>query len=127
MRLDLTQDESDDLVDAIAAQAQLQQEQSDAYETTSCCSSSSLHHLLYDTLGSTGIAILSCHAGQPLDCWKDFDAVLNLSYQEYPHNNHNNAGNYLKLAIQEGKQDKTKLECWMTVGLVFCVLHTQAR
>ena len=77
MRPDLTQDKTNDLMDAIVAQAQLQQQQSDADKTTSCCSSS-LHHLLYDTLGSTGIAIGSCCAGQPPDCWKDFDAILNV-------------------------------------------------
>ena len=109
-----------------------------------------------DRIGELNLWIGSRKSGKPPDCWSSssgFDAILNVTNQEYPgmndpmenrldhcrnNNCHNNNGNtnttkkftkhdvyYLQLPVEEGKRDKTQLERWMTVGLVFIIHHLQ--
>jgi tRNA A64-2'-O-ribosylphosphate transferase len=83
--------------------------------------------LAYNALGSMNVYVGSRRAGRPPECWQVFDAVLNVTGQEYeslanksgiPENNY-----YLQLPVEEGKRDKHELERWLAVGIVFVVHH----
>lgn len=85
-----------------------------------------------DQIGNLSLWIGSRRAGRPPNCWKHFDAILNVTDQEYdgmtnvkypegirPHYY------YLQLPVAEGKRDRTELERWMPVGLLYLVQHLQ--
>lgn len=90
----------------------------------------------FDTLGLTQLSIGSRRAGRPPECWTYFDAVLNVTTTEYPNMCYRPSENtasapsgryyYLQLPVQEGKRDRSELERWMAVGIVFCIYHAQA-
>jgi hypothetical protein len=80
-----------------------------------------------NALGSMNVHVGSRRAGRPPECWQVFDAVLNVTEQEYeslanesgiPENKY-----YLQLPVEEGKRDKHELERWLAVGIVFAVHH----
>jgi tRNA A64-2'-O-ribosylphosphate transferase len=96
----------------------------------------SAHESLFDEMGTTGVCIGTRRAGRPPDCWKHFDAILNVTDQEYPEfaeraANERNADLgrrefYLQLPVAEGKRDKHELERWMAVGIVFVYVHAKS-
>ena len=78
----------------------------------------------FDWIGNTGIAIGTRRAGRPPECWKNFDAVLNVTEMEYEGFNESGDGrSYLQCPIKEGKKDKTELEKWLPVGILFIWWH----
>jgi tRNA A64-2'-O-ribosylphosphate transferase len=80
-------------------------------------------------IGMTNIWVGSRRAGRPPECWDSFDAILNVTENEYPDIHEFDTTViqkfYLQLAVSEGKRDKTELERWMPVGLVFLLQHLQ--
>lgn len=84
---------------------------------------------LFDVIGDTKIAIGTRRAGRPPECWQHFDAILNVTDMEYDDIQqeacHSNEKFYLQLPVKEGKRDKTELERWMAVGILYCVMHAQ--
>jgi tRNA A64-2'-O-ribosylphosphate transferase len=84
---------------------------------------------LSDALGSMNVHVGSRRAGRPPECWKVFQAVLNVTEREYESLANANASGipenkyYLQLPVEEGKRDKHELERWLAVGIVFAVHH----
>ena len=91
------------------------------------------HHEDYmDQIGNLSLWIGSRRAGRPPECWDHFDAILNVTDQEYEGMTEtanfsavNSARFYLQLPVAEGKRDRTELERWMPVGLLFLIQHLQ--
>ena len=89
--------------------------------------------ILMDRIGNLSLWIGSRRSGRPPHCWNNLDAILNVTDQEYNNmmegsgleNNINKHKFYLQLSVAEGKRDRTELERWMTVGLVFLITHLQ--
>jgi len=91
---------------------------------------------LFDNIGNTGIAIGTRRAGRPPDCWKNFDAILNVTDLEYPdmfdkynslESDARGSGFYLQMPVKEGKRDRSELERWMAVGTAFVFRHAQQK
>ena len=97
----------------------------------------------YSIIGGTNIAIGSRRAGRPPQCWEHFDAIINVSmneysdlflnvdFENYPDRDDNqndstriNSRYYMQMPVLEGKRDRTELEKWMTVAMAFIVGHT---
>ena len=84
----------------------------------------------FDNLHGCNISIGSRKAGRPPLCWDYFDAILNVSNLEYdemssrdfvPEDKY-----YLQLNVKEGKRDRSELEKWLAVGVMFISLHAAA-
>ncbi len=75
-------------------------------------------------IGELNLWIGSRRASRPPECWSGFDAILNVTNQEYE--SMENDRFYLQLPVEEGKRDRTQLEKWMPVGLAFLIHHLQA-
>jgi tRNA A64-2'-O-ribosylphosphate transferase len=80
-----------------------------------------------DRVGELKLWLGSRRSGRPPDCWKHFDAILNVTVQQYdgileqlPPEKY-----YLQLPVEEGKRDKSELERWMPVGVLFLIYHLQ--
>jgi tRNA A64-2'-O-ribosylphosphate transferase len=89
-------------------------------------------------IGRLNLWIGSRRAGRPPECWSNYDAILNVTDEEYPgivgfrathtetpKSEKDHRRYYLQLPVQEGKRDKTGLEKWMPAGLVFLISHLQ--
>ena len=86
-------------------------------------------------IGNLNLWIGSRRASRPPECWSGFDAILNVTNQEYESmiestnkisKEPKNRRFYLRLPVEEGKRDRTQLEKWMPVGLTFLMHHLQA-
>lgn len=112
----MTDDDTDVAIDAIVSQYS-EHDNTELLATT----------LFFDRIGETNIALGSRRAGRPPECWKHFDAILNVTDMEYDniHDSCHENRYYLQLPVKEGKRDKSELEHWMAVGIVFCMLHAQ--
>jgi tRNA A64-2'-O-ribosylphosphate transferase len=83
----------------------------------------------YHEMGNTRIYIGSRRAGCPPMCWQHFDAILAVTDLEY------NAMSgtippgkfYLQLPIKEGKKDRTGLEEYLPVGIIFIIQNINKR
>ena len=91
-------------------------------------------------------------AGRPPICWSHFDAILNVTDVEYDDmydscipsppspttSDHSDPTTttttttttkqqryYLQLPVREGKRDRTELEKYLTLGILFIVVHTK--
>jgi tRNA A64-2'-O-ribosylphosphate transferase len=80
--------------------------------------------LFCDQIGKLNLWVGSRKAGRPPECWNEFDAILNVTTQQYCENDDGHHF-YLQLPVEEGKRDKHELEKWMPVGLVFLIHHLQ--
>jgi len=89
-----------------------------------------------DKIGNIDLWIGSYEAGKPPDCWLNFDAVLNVTQTDYTdiydsitqqREKHKRECFYLQLPVAQGKKDKTELERWMPIGLVFLIHHLQQK
>jgi tRNA A64-2'-O-ribosylphosphate transferase len=80
-----------------------------------------------DRIGSLNLWVGSRRAGKPPQCWDSFDAILNVTNESYFGHGlpQKSSKFYLQLPVEEGKRDKTELEKWMPVGLVFVIFHLQ--
>ena len=122
----LTDDDTDVLIDTI-----VQRERDDHL---SCVRSNSMANA--DKIGSIDLWIGSFEAAKPPICWDNFDAVLNITDTEYPDMHESIKEQqercqrkcfYMQLPVAQGKKDKTELERWLTVGLVFLIHHLQQK
>ena len=79
----------------------------------------------FDQIGGSLLYIGSRRAGRPPECWKYFDAVVNVTTMEYNELSSDADGEipdgklYLQLPVKEGKRDKSELENWMAVAMLF--------
>ena len=142
---DLDDDQVDALIDALVEQEQQQSQNDDEitndgkaqhpYDTTTTAFLVSGGSM--DRIGHLNVWIGSRKAGKPPTCWNHFEAILNVTQQEYPDMtttiekeqqksySSRSRYNYLQLQVAEGKRDKTELERWMPVGLLFLLEHLQ--
>ncbi|KAL7534792.1 hypothetical protein ACHAWF_004954 [Thalassiosira exigua] len=118
----MTEDETDATIDSIVNEWRSRQKGG----IDQCKSSSNM-----DKIGAMDLWIGSRRAGRPPECWETFDAVLNVTENEYPNMRESAAEHkdryYLQLPVEEGKRDKAELERWMPVGLVFVMKHLQRK
>jgi tRNA A64-2'-O-ribosylphosphate transferase len=127
-----TDDETDVVVDMLVNEEKCRERTGDEITTVSSWSS------LFDPIGETGIAIGTRRAGRPPECWSHFDAILNVTDMEYsdllgsvapvaitPSTKGENF--YLQLPVKEGKRDRSELERFMAVGILFVALHAQQK
>ncbi len=82
----------------------------------------------FDKIGNTcKIFIGSRKAGRPPACWDHFDAILNVTEMEYDGMSSRETVQegkfYLQLRVKEGKKDRTQLEKWMAVAVIFIGVH----
>ncbi|GMI48025.1 hypothetical protein TrCOL_g7987 [Triparma columacea] len=84
----------------------------------------------YDKIGDSGIYVGSRSSGRPPGCWERFDAIVNVTMNEYE-NMADTIGtigkHYLCCPVEEGKRDKTELEKWLPVVLLFFGIHGVSR
>ncbi len=117
-----------ELTDSRLSEDQIDQEIDDIVSRTKFTSKMDVEEEgTLDRIGSLSLWISSRRAGRPPHCWENFDAVLNVTDQEYDGMAEQRGSFYLQLPVAEGKRDRTELERWMPVGLVFLVLHLQQR
>lgn len=84
----------------------------------------------FDKIGSLNLWIGSRRSGRPPDCWNNFEAILNVTENEYSNMSEaikaaHKPCFYLQLAVAEGKRDRTELERLMPVALLFVIQHLQ--
>lgn len=95
----------------------------------------------YNRIGNLNVWIGTRRAGRPPLCWDRFDAILNVTDQDYDDilssiveqeglnsahlSSSSSSRFYLKLPVAEGKRDRIQLERWLPVGLLFLLLHIQ--
>lgn len=97
------------------------------------CSDESSNRYPWSNIGTTGISIGSRRAGKPPDCWEHFDAILNVSMNNYEELGPINVESlpsgkfYLQLPVEEGKRDKRELQRWFPVGIVYLLFHLKAK
>ena len=70
-------------------------------------------------IGSTGVFIGGRRAGRPPGCWERFNAVINVTPDEYDQNGRPASVLYLQLPVLEGKRDKHRLEVLLPTALRF--------
>mmetsp|Transcript_17186 Transcript_17186/g.35908 ORF Transcript_17186/g.35908 Transcript_17186/m.35908 type:complete len:498 (+) Transcript_17186:1110-2603(+) len=139
----LDDDGVDEWIDALVQQRQAKEEEHDrdGGENISNNDNEAASLAVYsysDQIGDTNLWIGSRRASRPPDCWEGFDAILNVTNQEYDamttisqdggccsNKDYNRVLYYLQLPVEEGKRDKTQLEQWMSVGLAFLIHHLQ--
>ena len=121
----LSEDATDTLIDSLVEQHQIQHDNGQIVEDNSS------NDQTMDQIGSMNLWIGSRRAGRPPECWNNFEAILNVTENEYPNMQQSIAEQtqqtcyYLQLPVAEGKRDKTELERWMPIGLVFIIQHLQ--
>ena len=114
---DLTDQQTEDLIDSIVAHEATANNHS---EEPSFGAGS------YDWIENLNIAIGTRRSGRPPDCWGTFDAILNVTNTEYDNLLPLPDGKaYLQLPVEEGKRDKQELERWLPVGIMFCAYHAK--
>jgi len=127
----LTEDETDAMIDSIVNEWQLHQHGGIDGMDDSKSTMNNTHQI-----GNLNLWIGSWRAGHPPECWDSFDAILNVTENEYPNINQSikerqerfhETCYYFQLPVAEGKKDKTELERWMPVGLVFLMKHLQQK
>jgi tRNA A64-2'-O-ribosylphosphate transferase len=83
----------------------------------------------YHQIGNTRIFVGSRRAGCPPLCWQNFDAILAVTDLEYD----SMTGTippgkfYLQLPIKEGKKDRTGLEEYLALGIIFILQNIHRR
>ena len=120
----LTEDKADDVIVSIVSNWKLQTEHEAG------CSEHNNSTTNADKIGNLNLWIGSRKSGRPPECWDNaFDAILNVTETEYPNMQrqrpNDRAFYYLQLPVAEGKRDKTELEKWLPVGMVFIIQHLQ--
>jgi tRNA A64-2'-O-ribosylphosphate transferase len=78
----------------------------------------------FDEIGTSSLCIGSRRAGRPPECWQYFDAIVNVTTMEYDELSDVNGSLpegklYLQLPVKEGKRDRSELENWMAVAMLF--------
>jgi tRNA A64-2'-O-ribosylphosphate transferase len=118
---EMTDDEVDRAIDVLVEK---ERQENEAFEVNTINSSN-----LFDAIGDTNIAVGTRRAGRPPECWQHFDAILNVTHMQYEDIYNDCAETserfYLQLPVKEGKRDKSELERWMVVGIVYCLIHAR--
>ena len=123
----LTEESTDILIDSLVAQQSQHHCLDD--DANRLSQSSNMNRI---GTGNSMLWVGSRRSGRPPECWRNFDAILNVTENEYS-NMHDsileypeqNKRYYLQLPVEEGKRDRKELERWMPVGLVFLIHHLQ--
>jgi tRNA A64-2'-O-ribosylphosphate transferase len=126
------------LIDSIVQQ---EMQNNDEYEKNVVSIDSEHREHNFDRIGNLNLFIGTRRAGRPPACWTHFGAILNVTDTEYPEiiestpqqstafqpksTNSNKSHYYLQLPVREGKRDRTELEHWMALGIVFIVVHAR--
>ena len=110
-----TEDLVDERIDRIVESA--------AKDTTEEGSGREYNDGSYDKIGESGIYIGSRTAGRPPGCWERFDAIVNVTMDEYKDISARNDKHYLWCPVAEGKKDKTELQRWLPSVLAFVGIH----
>ena len=84
-----------------------------------------------DKIGNLHLWLGSRRAGRPPECFTEFDCILNVTENEYEEMRDcvinqrcdQRKCHYLQLPVLEGKRDKTELERWLPVALIFIANH----
>lgn len=83
-----------------------------------------------DKIGNMNLFVGSRKAGRPPECFTKFDCILNVTENEYAgmrdvinRRSDEHKRHYLQLPVLEGKRDKTELERWMPIALIFIAKH----
>jgi tRNA A64-2'-O-ribosylphosphate transferase len=125
----LTEDETDALIDTLLQVEEQRQSDigNDDIGNDDSCSNNLKN---FDKIGALNLWIGSRRSGRPPDCWDHFEAILNVTENEYPEMSQSTREQqkrcfYLQLAVAEGKRDRTELERLMPLGLVFLIHHLQ--
>jgi len=135
LRPSMTDDETDAAIDSVVSERRLRRRAADGDGDDDGSTPPSTA----DRIGSTNIWVGSRRSGRPPTCWEKFDAVLNVTENEYPNMLRSieedgaddarpgaaRARHYIQLPVEEGKRDRSELERWMPVGLVFLAHHLQ--
>ena len=118
-----TDDNTDRAIDVLVEQ---ERHKSETFETNDVALQTT-----FGVIGETNIAVGTRRSGRPPECWQRFDAILNVTDVDYPniHETCYTEGNrfYLQLPVREGKRDKSELERWMAVGIIYCTVHAQQK
>jgi len=113
----LTDDQVDSVIDSIVKQSRKNPD--DTVKRSS------------DKIGNLNLWVGSRKAGRPPECFSEFDCILNVTENEYAEMRDNVIDQrsdqrkryYLQLPVLEGKRDKTELERWMPIALIFIAKH----
>jgi tRNA A64-2'-O-ribosylphosphate transferase len=124
-------DQTDAAIDTVVSQDHKIKGEFDSQDHLDCA------HALFDMIGTLQLAIGTRSVGKPPQCWDTFDVILNVTDMEYPdiddqyhsdgRSDCRTTGFYLQLPVREGKRDRSELERWMAVGIVFVLLHAQKK
>lgn len=110
-----TEDEADQVIDAIVHKFQDHSIESERLQSP------------FQPIGETGIFLGSRRSGRPPECWQLFDAILNVTTTEYPELCSKSklpfGKFYLQMPVEEGKRDRSELERFLALGLVFMLYH----
>mmetsp|Transcript_21254 Transcript_21254/g.29794 ORF Transcript_21254/g.29794 Transcript_21254/m.29794 type:complete len:549 (-) Transcript_21254:124-1770(-) len=82
-------------------------------------------------IGLTGISIGSRISGKPSMCWKHFDCIINVTTNEYDGMSSSvqsfcnipRGKYYIQMPVKEGKKDRSELEKYMPVAMIFIFEH----
>jgi len=96
----------------------------DKHRSSSDCNETRTTICYHSNIGQLSLSIGSRRAGRPPECWQSYEAILNVTTQEY---SMGEGHYYLQMPIPEGKRDKYGLETWLPVGLVFLMRHSGRR
>ncbi len=85
-----------------------------------------------DAMCEGSLSIGTRRAGRPPECWQHFDIVINVTTMEYEELSTSSSATdsahmtvlpggklYLQLPVKEGKRDKTELEKWLPLTMLF--------
>ena len=118
-------DETDRLIKMIVEMSRNKDD--DSYSTSSILQPLQSKVGSFDNVKGCGISIGTRRAGRPPECWKNFDAIINVTTMEYEGLRSGSeiptGCQYLNLPVREGKRDRTDLEKWLAVALIFIGLH----
>jgi tRNA A64-2'-O-ribosylphosphate transferase len=124
----------------------VQREMQENEEFEKSCAGVVMDENNFHRIGLLNIFIGTRRAGRPPICWKYFDAILNVTDTEYPEMRENLSQEsndvqthimtndptsktcrkwYLQLPVREGKRDRTELENWMALGIIFIIVHAR--
>lgn len=82
----------------------------------------------FDQIGTSRLYVGSRRAGRPPECWQYFDVIVNVTTMEYDEFSDSNGNfphekSYLQLPVKEGKRDRSDLENWMAVAMLFIGMY----
>eukprot|EP00038_Savillea_parva_P016285 m.16486 g.16486 ORF g.16486 m.16486 type:complete len:903 (+) comp3390_c0_seq1:1-2709(+) len=77
----------------------------------------------HNEIGATSLFVGGRRAGRPPQCWEWFDAVVNVTTEEYDQADRPPTAHYIQLPVAEGKRDRYRLEALLPTALRFVYTH----